>query len=107
MKKAYVICRDTQTKGNIQFLLIYEQKEYYLFTTKYRHSTYNHFKNGILLDKAMNFGKIYYDSAMQNVTERIYQNVPFIEKEYNISVRRKSRKIKVIRQNTYCDELAS
>ncbi|MDE6519025.1 MAG: hypothetical protein K2K91_00980 [Ruminococcus sp.] len=107
MKKAYVICRDTQTKGYIQFILTFEQKEYYLFTTKYRHSTYNHFKNGILLDKALNFSKIYYDSAIENVTERIYKLIPFIEKEYSISVRRKSRRIKIITQNTYRAELAS
>lgn len=100
--KTYIICKNSQQKGIINFFMQYENKEYFLFYTKYRHSTYNYFKNGVVIEKALDYSKAHCDTAITNVIKRLYSNIPYIEKEYGFKARKKSnKKIKTV--NTLYD----
>ncbi len=90
-KRVYVCCRDTKTKGIIAYYIISGQGEYFLFTQKFRHSSYDYFHNGIPLEKAIKHPSRN-DAAISNTIRRILPSIHYIEKTYDIQLLNKTKK---------------
>ncbi len=90
-KRVYVYCKDTNKKGVIAYYIISGEGEYFLFTQKFRHSSYDYFHNGIPLEKAIKYPSRN-DAAISNTIRRILPSIQYIEKTYDIQLLNKSKK---------------
>ena len=90
MKTSYIFCKDSNSKGMIDFYITSENNNIYMFSQKYRHSIYNYYKNGVLLKDAFNYKKVHNDRAIMNVMKRITPSISYIEKAYNVSIMNKT-----------------
>jgi len=90
MKNMYIICRDSATKGIINFFLEDGNRSYFLFQQKFRHSSYNFYKNGVPVRQAFSYKKTHRDTAIQKVISRLPMAIAYTEKEYDIAVLNKT-----------------
>ncbi|MBR6983956.1 MAG: hypothetical protein IKH75_10615 [Ruminococcus sp.] len=90
MKKSMIICKDSHTHGILDFYLSKGNDMIYLFSQKFRHSIYNHYHRGLLLDEALSYKKAHKDKAIMNVIKRLHSNIGYIEKTYGIIVMNKT-----------------
>ena len=86
MKKSVIFCCDSNTRGMIDFYVKTGKESIYLFSQKYRKSTFLHYKNGLILDEALSYKKAHRDQAIMNVIKRLPANISYIEKECGISI---------------------
>ena len=92
MKNTIIYCQDS-TRGKLSFYLITpENKEYYLFTQNFRAITYNMFKNGVTLDKALDFSASRNHPVLQKTIEKFPTYIKYLEKEYHFVVLKQSIK---------------
>ena len=91
-KTVYVFCKDTNIKGMIAYYVSSNQGEYFLFTQKFRHSSYQYFHAGIPLEKAIKHPS-YNDAAISNTIRRILPSIHYIEKTYDVQLLNKSKKV--------------
>ena len=84
--KNIIYCKDSNTKGIIDFYITSGSDDIYLFSQKYRHSIYNHYRKGIMLKKAFDYKRVHGDRAIMNVMKRLPSSISYIEKTYNISI---------------------
>ena len=90
MKTSVIYCKDSNTKGIIDFYITSENESIYMFSQKYRRSTYDYYRNGVLLKDAFNYKKIHNDKAIMNVIKRFSPSISYIEKEYSVSIMNKT-----------------
>ncbi len=88
--RSFIYCK-TEHKGEQSFYLNHYGKTYYLFTQAYRVSVKEHFQNGYIIDKRYNYSSSH-GHAVRKTLDKIRQMIPFIEKECNISVLRKTQR---------------
>ncbi len=86
MKKSVIFCQNSNTHGIIDFYLRTGVDSIYLFSQKFRHSTYEHYRNGLVLNEALSYKKAHRNKAIMNVIKRLPVNISYIEKTYGISV---------------------
>ena len=86
MKTSVIFCKDSNTRGIIDFYITSENESIYMFSQKFRHSTYNYYKNGVLLKDAFNYKKAHNDKAIMNVIKRFSPSINYIEKAYSVSI---------------------
>lgn len=91
-KKVYVVCKDTNTKGILAYYVVSNEGTYLLFTQKFRHSTYRHFRGGLPLKKALQY-PARNDSALCNTIRRLLPSIQYIEKTYDVQLLDKTRKV--------------
>lgn len=90
MKANVIYCKDSNTKGIIDFYITSANKSIYMFSQKFRHSTYNYYRKGVLLKDAFNYKKIHNDKAIMNVIKRILPTLSYIEKVYSVSIMKRT-----------------
>lgn len=78
-------------KGKHSFYLEQDNSKYYLFTQSYRKSVQNYYGRGVILDEAVNFNRSKHDSAIINTMEKLPSYIKYIEKEFEISVLKKTK----------------
>ena len=83
----------TTGKGMHSFYLTDGGCEYYLFSQDYRKSVKEFYSSPISLDRALDFS-FGFNSAIRRTMEKLRVYIPYIEKEYGISVLRKTKKAK-------------
>ena len=83
----------TTSKGKQSFYLIDGGQEYYLFSQNFRKSIKDFYSSPISIDRAIDFS-FGHSSAVRRTMEKLRVYIPYIEKEYGISVLRKSKKAK-------------
>lgn len=89
-------------KGKQGLYLKTNGKEYYLFSQKYRRSVNEYYSTPLTIDRALDFS---YGAghAVRRTMEKLRAYIPYVEKEYGISVLDKT--IKHQRPNkTVCDQ---
>ncbi len=91
MKKSVVYCCDSNVKGLIDFYVRTGNESIYLFTQKYRKSTFSHYRNGLILDEALSYRKAYHDHAIISVIKRVRMNICYIEKQHGIAILNKTQ----------------
>lgn len=89
--KNSIYCRPT-AKGTHSFYLKNEGNEYFLFSQDYRKGVNDYYKLGVSLDKAADFTKSKFDSAIIKTMSKIFMYIKYIEKEYGIEVLRQTMK---------------
>ena len=90
MKKNIIFCKDSNTHGILDFYLSKGNDSIYLFSQKFRHSIYDHYRRGLFLDDALSYKKAHKDRAIMNVIKRLHTNISYIEKTYGIIVMNKT-----------------
>ena len=89
--KATIYCRATD-KGIHTFYLKSEGHDYYLFRQNYRRGVDEYFKGGVILERAIDFGKSRQNEAIQRTMQKLPSYIKYIEKEYEIQILNKTIK---------------
>ena len=90
MKQSIVICTQP-VRGTLYFYVKSSGEEHYLFGQTFRASLWNRYRFGVRLDDALDWGKCRCP-ADRKVCEKLFKSISWIEKEYGLSLLRKSRK---------------
>lgn len=91
MKEMMIICKDSRTKGIINFYVEDKTGSYFLFQQKFRHSIYAFYKNGVPVSQAFSHRKTHNDKAIAHVIKRLPSQIAYAEKEYGIAILNKSK----------------
>ena len=82
--KATIYCKATD-KGIHTFYLRSEGCDYYLFRQNYRRGVDEYFRSGVVLERAIDFGKSRQNEAIQRTMQKLPSYIKYIEKEYETS----------------------
>lgn len=89
--KATIYCRATD-RGIHTFYLRSGGCDYYLFRQNYRRGVDEYFKGGVILERAIDFGKSRQNEAIQRTMQKLPSYIKYIEKEYEIQILNKTIK---------------
>lgn len=89
--KATIYCKATD-RGIHTFYLRSEGCDYYLFRQNYRRGVDEYFKGGVILERAIDFGKSRQNEAIQRTMQKLPSYIKYIEKEYEIQILNKTIK---------------
>lgn len=92
MKKVYIVCKDSNIKGTLNFYLCIGNEEVFLFSQKFRHSVYNYYRTGTDLSSALDFKKAHHDKAIINVMRKLPANISYVEKNYGYIIMERTKK---------------
>ncbi len=76
----------TTDKDRQSFYLVFQNKEYFLFTQKYFRGVKNYFYNKVLLNDALDFARSNHDNALMRTMKKLPLYIKYIEREYGIQV---------------------
>lgn len=82
----WIICRNSNVKGVIDFYMLISGKHHYLFSQKFKHSFWDFFKNGVRLETALNYRKAKHDAAIINVMRQIHRHIVYLQKTENMQI---------------------
>ena len=88
--KSYVFCK-TEMQGLQTFYLNHLGHNYRLFSQAFRISVKEHFRNGYLLDQGYDYGSSH-SSAVRRTLDKIKQAIPTVERVWNISVLKRTKR---------------
>ncbi len=80
----------TTDKGRQTFYLDACGETHYLFTQDYRHGVKEYFGRGVCVDNALDISRARNDSAIIRTMRKLPLYIKYIEKEYGITVLRKT-----------------
>ena len=90
MKQSVVFCTQP-IHGTLYFYVLTGREEHYLFGQSFRPSLWKRYRYGVLLDSALDWSKCGFPPE-RKVREKLFKMIPYIEKEYGLSLLRKSEK---------------
>lgn len=93
----------TTDKGKQTFYLVSQDREYYLFTQKFRKGVKKYFHNRVLLRDALDVSKGHRDAALIRTKTKFPMYIRYIEKEYGITVLESTLKKQSKTRNNLCD----
>ena len=89
---------NTKTKlvidKKLHFFLQANNKVYFLFAQSFNEELFEAFRNGVTLDKALDFSMAKRNKSILRVIDKLPSHVRYIEQEYGIEIFRKSSKRK-------------
>lgn len=89
MKQVKVFCT-SNTKNQMDFFVSLPAETVYLFTVKYfSNSIYHEYKNGVAIENLFHTTR---NVRQQTIREHLLRNLKDLEKGYNLSLFRKSKK---------------
>lgn len=88
MKKIY--CK--KNNGNLDFYMIYDKKEYYLFSQTYKRGVEDFYKQGVFIDKAIHHGIGKKDCSIHKTMDKLIKYIKYLEKETNVIILKKTQK---------------
>lgn len=97
--KDTIYCRTTD-KGVHSFYLSSNGTSYYLFSQDYRRGVNAYYRKGVLLDRALDYGRSDNDVAVIRTMGKLPSYIRYIEKEYGIQVLKKTAKKNAKHYNT-------
>ena len=99
--KSTVYCTPTD-KGIHTFYLVIEGHEYYLFRQNYRKGVNEFFRDGVDLDRALDFTKSRHDEAVIRTMSKRPMYIKYIEKCYGVEVLRATAKRNNVMRGRRC-----
>ncbi len=95
-----VFCKSV-AKGRQAFYLKTGNKNYFLFEQDFRKGNKEFFQNGYSFYDGISYKNVH-NTAVRNTLEKILPYISYIEKEYGISVLKKTQnKNRIVRKNRY------
>lgn len=91
-QKVSIYC-ETIAKGQQAYYMRVDRQEYFLFHQNYRRSNKEFFGMGVLLENALDYSCSHSTSVRKTMTKLI-PYIQYIEKEYGLTVLRKTQKTK-------------
>lgn len=88
--KQSIVCKTTN-RGEQSLYLKANGKEYFLFSQAYRKSVKSFFGNETTVDRALDY-TLNNGAATRKTMQKLRAYIPYVEKEYDVCVLRKSRK---------------
>jgi len=73
-------------KSQNHLYLVVGNKEYYLFSQKYKKTVVDYYSKGVVLEKAMDFSRSKRNKGITKIMEKLPAYVRNIEREYDIHV---------------------
>lgn len=92
MRNMYIVCKNSNIKGTLNFYIYIGNEEVFLFTQKFKHGMYNFFRNGTDLNTALDFKKAHRDKGIINIMRRLLANISYVEKNYGYSIMERTKK---------------
>lgn len=89
-------------KGVHAFYLQTEGEDYYLFSQNFRKGVHDYYKNGVSVDRALDFSFGGHDSAIARTMEKLPSYIRYVEKEYGVRVLKQT--VRRDRKNYYREE---
>ena len=86
-----VYCQTT-ARGIHSFFLKKDSADYYLFSQNYRKGVHKYYSRSVSFDEAIDFSRSKQDSAILHTMEKIKIYTKYIEKQYNVTICKKSQK---------------
>ena len=83
--KSTIISR-IEISGYHTLYLVSGNREYYLFRQEYRKGVADYFKNGVLLQDAINISKVKNNTAVIRTMSKLLSHIRYVEKESGIAV---------------------
>ncbi|MBQ1659319.1 MAG: hypothetical protein II059_05690 [Clostridia bacterium] len=83
-KTSWIMCRNTEKKGIIEFYLLTAGKEYFICNQKFHCGSWNFFRNGVIYKTATDYRKAHNDRSVINVMKRIRLCINYLEKYENV-----------------------
>ena len=99
--KSTVYCLPTD-KGIHTFYLITEGQKYYLFRQNYRKGVNEYFRDGVTIDRALDFSKSRHDEAIVRTMQKLPMYIKYIEKLYGLEVLRETVKRNSVMRSRKC-----
>lgn len=95
MKSTTIHCVPGNEGRSLSFFVKQGDESHFLFMQNFNSTAYDFYKHGVSLEKAMSFkyGKKLKCSLMTKVSEKIRRYLKYIEKEYDMVILNKTRKI--------------
>lgn len=75
-----ITCK-TRSNQTLDFFLVDNRKEYYLFTQKRYRVVEEYFKNGVTLDEAIRHGKVKNNCRLHKVKSKLPVYIKYLESE--------------------------
>lgn len=88
----YIICRESDMNGVLNFYAETGTEQYFLFHQKFRRSTYAFYKNGVSIHRVFDFKTAHGNRDIENVIKRLPAQIAYVEKEYNITILKRTAK---------------
>jgi len=89
--KAIIYCTETQ-RGIHTFYLRSDGCDYYLFRQNYRRGADEYFKGGVILERAIDFGRSKRNEAVKKTMQKLPSYIKYIEKAHEIQILNKTIK---------------
>ena len=85
--KSVIYCKPT-SQGIHTFYLSVNGQDYYLFRQDFRRGVHHFFRDGVSVDKALDFKKAHQDTAIMRTMQKLPSYIKYIEKCHGIQVLR-------------------
>lgn len=106
MKHAVVRCTQP-VRGTLHFFVSAAGEEHFLFSQGFRASLWDRYRFGVRLEEALDFGNYAAHPADRKLCEKLFRILPYIEKEYGVTLLRKSRSPRPRRRDHLPDDDAA
>ena len=95
MKCATIYCIPENDGRTLSFYVRQSNEDHFLFMHRFNSTAYEFYRNGVALEKAMSFkyGKKLNCSLMTKISEKILRYLRYIEKEYDMVILEKTKRI--------------
>lgn len=78
--------------NKLNFYIKVENECLYLFSQNFNQETYDFFKNGVILDRCLDYSSAKRNKGILRAMDRIHSAIRYIEQEYGFSILRKTAK---------------
>ncbi len=96
------ILSKVDTAGYHTLYLWTEQNEYYLFKQAYRKGVARYYRNGLIIDDAIDYSKAKGNTAVINTMSKLLSHIRYVEKEFGITVLGRTQKNANNRKRKIC-----
>ncbi len=97
-----IYCKPT-SKGIHSFYIAIEEQKYFLFEQNYRKGVNEFFRDGVDINRALDFSKAKFDNALIKTMQKLPIYIKYIEKNYDIEILKSTAKKNSLKRNKkYC-----
>ena len=96
----WIVCRNSKIKGMVDFYMLLNGHTYYLFSQKFRNSSWSFFKDGVLFKTVLDYSKAKHDDSVINVMQRLRRHITYLLKTEEMMIPEINKKM--LLKEEYC-----